>query len=57
MLAEVVIFVCGEERLDSIWIVDSSVGNVLCGSRKKFLKMVFCSSKSIVISEASIYGI
>ena len=57
MLAEVVIFFCVEERLDSIWTVDSSVGNVLCGSRKKLWKMVFCSSKSIVISEGSIYGI
>ena len=57
MLGEVVIIVWVEERLDSIWTVDCSVGNVLCGSRKKLWKMVFCSSKSIVISEASIYGI
>ena len=57
MLGEVVIIVLVEERLDSMWTVDFSVGNVLCGTRKKLWTMVFCSSKSIVISEASIYGI
>ena len=57
MLGEVVIIVCVEERLDSIWTVDCSVGNVLCGTRKKLWTMIFYSSKSIVISEASIYGI
>ena len=31
MLEEVVISVYVEERLDSIWTVDGSVGNVLCG--------------------------
>ena len=57
MLGEVVIIVWVEERLDSIWTVDCSVGNVLCGTRKKLWKTVFCSNKSIVISEASINGI
>ena len=57
MLGEVVIIVRVEERLDSIWTVDCSVGNVLCRTRKKFWTTVFCSSKSIVISEASINGI
>ena len=57
MLDEVVIIVWVEERLDSIWTVDCSVGNVLYGSRKKLWTTVFCSSKSIVISEASINGI
>ena len=57
MLEEVVIIVCVEERLDSIWTVDCSVGNVLCGTRKKLWKTVFCSNKLIVISEASINGI
>ena len=57
MLEEVVIIVFVEERLDSMLTVDFSVGNVLCGTRKKLWTMVFCSSKSIVISEASIYGI
>ena len=57
MLEEVVIFVWVEERLDSIWTVDCSVGNVLCGTRKKLWKTVFCSNKLIVISEASINGI
>ena len=57
MLEEVVIIVWIEERLDSIRTVDWSVGNVLYGTRKKFWTTVFCSSKSIVISEASINGI
>ena len=57
MLEEVVIIVRVEERLDSIWTVDCSVGNVLCGTRKKLWKTVFCSSKSIVISEECINGI
>ena len=57
MLEEVVIIVWVEERLYSIWTVDFSVGNILCGNRKKLLTTVFCSSKSIVISEASINGI
>ena len=54
MLEEVVIVVWVEERLDSIWTVDFRVGNVLCGTRKKLWTTVFSSSKSIVISEASI---
>ena len=57
MLEEVVIIVWVEERLDSIWTVDFSVGNVLCRTRKKLWTTVFRSSKSIVISEASINGI
>ena len=57
MLEEVVIIVWVEERLDSIWDVDCSVGNVLCGTRKKLRTTVFCSIKSIVISEASTNGI
>ena len=57
MLEEVVIIVWVEERLYSIWTVDCSVGNVLCGTRKKLWTTVFYSSKSIVISEASINGI
>ena len=46
-----------EERLYSISTVDGSVGNVLCGIRKKLWASVFCTSKSIVISEASTNGI
>ena len=57
MLEEVVLIVCLEERLDSIWTVDFSVRNVLWGTRKKLWTTVFCSSKTIVISEASINGI
>ena len=57
MLGEVVIIVWVEERLDSIWTVDCSVENVLYVTRKKLWTTVFCSSKSIVISEASINGI
>ena len=52
MLEEVLVIVYVEERLDLIWTVDGTVGNVLCGIRKKLWTTVFCTSKSIVISEA-----
>ena len=35
MLEDVVIIVWVEERLDSIWTVDCSFGNVVCEIRKK----------------------
>ena len=57
MLDEVVDIFLVEERLDSISTVDGSVGNVLCGIRKNLWRTVFCTSKSIVISEASTNGI
>ena len=57
MLEEVVIIVWVEERLDSIWTVDCSAGNVLCRILNKLWTTVFCTSKSIVISEPSTYGI
>ena len=57
MLDEVVVIVWVEERLDCISTVDYSNGNVLCGIRKKLWPTVFCTSKSIVISEASTNGI
>ena len=57
MLEEVVVNVWLQERLVSIWTVDSSNGNVLYGIRKKFWKTVLCTSKSIVISEASTNGV
>ena len=57
MLEEVVVIVSVEERLDSIWTVDCSNANMLCGIRKKLWTTVFCISKSIVISEASTNGI
>ena len=57
MLEEVVIIVWVEERLYSIWTVDFSVGNILCGTRKKLWTTVFSSSKSMVISETCINGI
>ena len=57
MLEEVVVNVWSEERLVSIWTVDSSNGNVLCGIRKKLWKTVLCTSKSILISEGSINDI
>ena len=50
MLKEVFIIVWVEERLDSIWTVDFSNGNVLCAIRKKLWTTVFYTSKSIVIS-------
>ena len=57
MLEEVVLIVWVKERLDSIWTVDCSVGNVVYGIRKKLWTTVFCTSKSIVISEGSSGGI
>ena len=57
MLEEVVVIIWVEERIDSIWTVDSSNGKVLCGIRKKLWTTVFCTSKSILISEASTNGI
>ena len=53
MLEDVVVIFCVEERLDSIWTVDCSVGNVVFGIRKKLWTTVFCTSKSVVISEVS----
>ena len=57
MLEEVHIIVWVEERLHSILTVDGSVGNVLCGIRKKLWTTVFCTSKSTPISEISTNGI
>ena len=57
MLEEVHIIVWVEERLDSISTLDGSVGNVLCGIRKKLWTTFFCTSKSILISFASTNGI
>ena len=57
MLQEDDVIVWIEERLYSISTVDVSVGNVLCGIRKKLWTTVFCTSKSIVISESSTNGI
>ena len=57
MLQEDDVIVWVEERLDSISTLDGSVGNVLCGIRKKLWTKVFCTTKYIVISEASTNGI
>ena len=57
MLEEVVVIVWVEEQVYSIWTVDFSNGNVLCGIRKKLWTTVFRTSKSILISEGSINGI
>ena len=57
MLEEVVVIVWAEERLDSIWTLEYTNGNVLCGIRKKLWTTVFWISKSIVISEVSTNGI
>ena len=57
MLEEVVGIVWVEERLDSISTVDYSNGNVLCAIRKNLWTTVFCTSKWIVISEASTNGV
>ena len=57
MLEEVVVSVWVEDQLDCICTVDCSNGNVLCGIRKKLWKTVLCTSKSILISEASTNGV
>ena len=57
MLQEVVVSVWVEDQLDCIWTVDCSNGNVLCGIRKKLWTTVFCTSKSILISEGLMNGI
>ena len=57
MLKEVVVIVWVEERFDAIWNMDFKNGNVLFGIRKKLWTIVFCTTKSIVIYEASKNGI
>ena len=57
MLEKVAVIVWVEGRLNSISTVDCSNGNVLCGIRKKLWTTVFCTIKSILISEASTNGI
>ena len=57
MLEEVVVIVRVEERLVSIWTVDSSNGNVLSAIHKKLCTTVFCTFKSILISGSSTNGI
>ena len=57
MLKEVVVIVWAEERLDSIWTLEYTNGNVLSGIRKNLWITVFWISKSIVISEVSTNGI
>ena len=57
MLEEVVVIFWEQERLDPIWTVDCSYWNVPCGIRKELWTTAFCTSKSIVISEASTNGI
>ena len=52
MLEEVVVIVWVEEQLAPIWTVDGSLGNVICGIREIILTTVFCTSKSIVTSDA-----
>ena len=44
MLGEVVVIVWVEDQLDSILNVDCSIGNVLCGIRKKLWTTIFCTS-------------
>ena len=57
MLEEVHIIVWVEERFDSISTVDCTNGNVLCGIRKKLWTTVFCTRKSMPISQISTNGI
>ena len=51
MLEEVHVNVWVEKRLDSISTLDSSIANVLCGISKKLWTKIFCTNKSIVISD------
>ena len=53
MLENVHIIIWVEERRDSISTVDCTNGNVLCGIRKKLWTTIFCTNKSIVISDIS----
>ena len=57
MWEEVVVIVWVEERLDAIWTMDCSNGNVLSEIRKKLWTTVFSTRKLILISEASTNGI
>ena len=57
MLEEDDVIVWVDERFDFISTLDGSVGNVLCGISKKLWTSVFCTSKSIVISEDFTNGI
>ena len=56
MLEQVVVIVLVEDPLNSILTVDCSNENILCRMRKKLWKTVLCTSKSILISEASTNG-
>ena len=57
MLEDVVDIFWVEERLDYISTLDCSNGKVLWGIRKNLWTTVFCTSKSIVISQAATNGI
>ena len=57
MLEQDVVIILVEDPLDSIWTVDCSNGNVLCGIAKKLWTTVYCTTKSIVIVEASTNGV
>ena len=57
MLEEDDVIVWVEERFDSTSTVVSTNGGVLCRIRKKLWTNFFCTSKSIVICEASSNGI
>ena len=57
MLEEVVVIVWVEQRLYSIWTVHFSNGNVLSGLFKNLWTTVYCTTKSIVIVEASTNGV
>ena len=57
MLENYDVIVWVEQRLDLISTEDGSIWNVLRGIRKKLRTTVFCTSKSIIISEPSPNGI
>ena len=44
MLEQDVVIVLAEDPLDSIWTVDCTNEDVLCGIRKKLWTTIFCTS-------------
>ena len=44
MLEQDVVIVLAEDPLDSIWAVDCTNEDVLCGIRKKLWTTIFCTS-------------
>ena len=56
MLEEVVVIVWVEERLDSIWTVDCTSGDVLCGIRKRIVNIVWVEERLDSIWTVTVSG-